>query len=326
MNVQFQLHRIRQKVLSPPVQLRDRIRLSDHPWIRKSSWPVRSATHGLPSRPFFIIGNPRSGTTLLRSILSYHPEVFIPPENGALGRMIRAFGTNRCHPWIAVVAAVLEEFRRGYAFPYWKVDLEEVQYAAEALPVEEQTLAWLINLIYLQYGSIHAPGKKRWGDKTAGNSSYLKKIDLVFPEALYIHAVRDGRDSIVSNVKAGFAKSYVRAAYTWKDNIRNCRRFGRKLRSQNRFFEYRYEDLISAPEKTVFAVCHFLGLEPTATMLRYQGVNTHLPDVFTISHHRNVTKPIFHDSIGTWKTQLPKSEMPSVLKTIRKELALFGYE
>jgi protein-tyrosine sulfotransferase len=328
MNKSAYLYWMRTRVLSPlvPQPLRERILLSDHPWIRNSNWQIRSARHGLPSRPFFIVGNPRSGTTLLRSILSNHPEVFIPPENGSLGGMIRTFAGNRHQPWKTVVTLMLEKFRGGYAFDYWKLDLDEVQSAAESLPVEERTLSSLINIIYLKYGSIYARGKTRWGDKTAGNSPALGKIYLVFPEALYIHAVRDGRDSIISNVKAGFARSYIEGAYQWKKNVRICRNFGRKLRAKDQFFEYRYEDLISKPEKTITELCHFLSLEPTETMLRYQGADTHLPDVFVVPHHQNVTKPIFQDSIGKWKTQIPKPELPSVLKIMGKELALYGYE
>lgn len=300
---------------------------SDHPLVRKSKWPVRCAMQALHCKPFFIIGNPRSGTTLLRAILSYHPEVFVPPENGALGRMIRTFGTCRRHPWRVVVRAVLEEFSKGYEFSHWKVDVEEVKRAAEALPGEERTLAGLIHLIYRTYGSIHAPGKTRWGDKTAVNVPYLGKIGLVFPDSRYIHMVRDGRDSIASNVKAGFSGGgYIRAAYYWKDNVRKCRNFGEKISSQNRFFQFRYEDLVSSPEKTVSALCKFLDLEPTETMLHYKGISENAPDVLTIAHHKNVIRPIFRDSIGKWKHQIPKSELRSVLTVIKKELAFFGYD
>ena len=242
--------------------------------------------------------------------------------------MILAFIQSRGRPWNAVVAAVLEAFREAPAFEYWQVDLDEVRVAAEALEAEERNLAGLIESIYRTYGSIHAPGKKRWGDKSAGFSTdYVKKIDLVFPEALYIHVVRDGRDSIVSNVKAGYAqKNHLRAAYMWKDNVRKCHSFGRRLRAQNRFFEFRYEDLISETEKTVSETCRFLGLEPTETMLRYQGASAQLPDAFLRPLHHNVTKPLFRDSIGKWKTQIPESEWPAVVRVMRKELSLFEYE
>jgi hypothetical protein len=307
--------------------MQDRVRFSDHSWIRGSGWPVGSS-ETLPSRPFFIVGNPRSGTTLFRSILSCHPDVFIPPENGALGDMMRVFLEKRAQPWTEMVSAVLAAFREAPAFEFWQVDLEEVRKAAEALPAERRSLAGLIDGIYAHYGSVHAPGKRRWADKSAGFSTdYLHRLALVFPQALFIHVVRDGRDSIVSNVKAGYAqKSYLRAAFMWKDNVRRCHRFGKQLRAQNRFFEFRYEDLISATEKTVSAVCRFLDLEPTESMLHYQGASAQLPDAFMRPLHQNVTKPIFQDSIGKWRTEIPQSEWPVLMKVMRKELSLFNYE
>ena len=319
------------RVKSPLKRLRermtDRILLSDHPWIRRSKWPVRDASKEGPCIPFFIIATPRSGTTLLRAILAQHPTIFIPPENGKFGAMIRTFGSYRGYPWNSIVDAVFEVFRQGYGFRHWKIDLAEVKRTAEALPIEERTLAMLIHLLYYIYGATHSPGKTRWGDKTVpGSVSHVAKVDLVFPEARYIHIVRDGRDCVASCIDAGFfGRDYIRAAYAWKNNIRCCQLFGKRLKTQNRFFELRYEDLISTPAQVVSAVCGFLAIEPTETMLHYRGMVDNLSDVLTIAHHQNVVRPIFQDSIGNWKQQLSPEMFDAVMKIMGPELALWGY-
>ena len=327
MAVPFRLKRTRTMVFSPFTRLRDRLVLSDQLLGRKPRWPVQGPPQEMAPRPFFIIGYPRSGTTLLRAILSLRHDIFIPPENGSLGRMIRAFGSHRTQAWQVTVKAVLRAFCKGYEFHHWDIDLAAVQRSAESLPQEERTLAELFNLIYLHYGSLHTPGKTRWGDKSApGYAHHLQKIDYVFPHAQYIHIVRDGRDCIASAVKAGFfGKSFIRAAYAWKDTIRECRRFSRKIHPQTRFFELRYEDLASSPQKEISAVCRFLAIEPTPEMLHYTGIHS-ITDMKTIPHHQNVIKPIFRDSIGSWQRQLPSSELHSIMRIIGKELAFFGYQ
>jgi protein-tyrosine sulfotransferase len=320
------------KVKSPLKRLRermtDRILLSDRPWIRRSKWPVRDASKEGPCIPFFIIATPRSGTTLLRAILAQHPTIFIPPENGNIGAMIRTFGSYRGYPWNSIVDAVFEVFRQGYGFRHWKIDLAEVKRTAEALPIEERTLAMLIHLLYYTYGAIHSPGKTRWGDKTVpGSIKHVEKVDLVFPEARYIHIVRDGRDCLASCMKSGFfGRDYIRGAYVWKNNIRRCQLFGKRLKRQNRFFELRYEDLVSTPAQVVSAVCSFLALEATEAMLHYRGTVDHMPDILSAPYHRNVLRPIFRDSIGKWEQQLPQSTLHAVMKIIGPELAIWGYK
>lgn len=327
MKAKFYLHHARRYMPQPLIRLQDRMRLRDQFVSKTAHWPVKWAKPTMPSPPFFIIGNPRSGSTLLRAILSQHPDVFIPPFNGQLGMMISSFGTHRKSPWEVVVEAVLEKFRRGYEFSHWHIDLEAVQRAAEAMPVTERTLANLIDLLYRTYGTLHAPGKTYWGDKSAGNSFSLEKIDLVFPEARYVHIVRNGRDCIASIVKTEFFNgSYTQAAYAWKEHVRACRRFGRRIHRQSRFFQLRYEDLVSEPEKEIEALCKFLALEPTEAMWEHhKRVAGNVADVLAIPHHKNVMQPIFRDSIGNWKEQLPQTELPTILSIMEKELAFFGY-
>ena len=328
MKAKAHFRRIMKNALSPLIQISDRILLANNTLVQNSKWPVQYNTQKCNCSPFFIVGFPRGGSTLLRTILSRHRKVFIPPENGAYRKMIRAFALHRKRSWETVVSAVLREFSTGYEFSYWKMDLQALEKTANVLPMEERTLAGLINLIYREYGLIHAPGKSQWGDKTVpGNAAHLWKVDLIFPDSKYIHLVRDGRDSVASCVKAGFFdQDYTHAAYRWKDTVRECRKFARKINNKNKFFEIKYEDLVSSSKEKVSALCEFLGLEPSQAMLGDQGVGENVSDVNEIQHHENVKKPIFSNSIGKWKDQLPKSELHSVLRIIKKELALFGYE
>lgn len=275
--------------------------------------------------PFFIIGSARSGTTLLRSLLSEHPDVFIPPEN-KFRNMIKAFDAYRGLPWRTQVAAVLEEFSNNYEFNYWEVDLCSIMAKAELLKEENRNFAELINLIYTEYGLIHVPGKRRWGDKTPGNAFNLNLIEKIYPNAQYIHMARDGRDCVVSYVKSSFYDGdIVRAAYEWRDSVRACRKFEKRIHDKKRFFELQYEDLVCSPERKVRDVCKFLNLEPTEEMLNYKGASNKINDVFSREHHQNLKRSVFKDSIGKWKQEISESDLRKVLKIIEGELRVFGY-
>ena len=277
-------------------------------------------------RPFFIVGSGRSGTTLLRALLSEHSDVFIPPENQMHRNMAKAFDSYRALPWRVRVAAVLEEFSKNEEFNEWQVDLSSIITKTELLKKEDPSLAGLVNLIYMEYASIHAPGKNRWGDKTPDNAFNLDLIEKIFPDAQYIHMLRDGRDCVASFFKSNFYNGdIVRAAYKWRDSVRFCRKFEKKIQDKKRFLELRYEDLVSSPEKKIIDVCNYLNIDITEKMLRYDGASKNIKDVFDKERHQNVRRGIFKDSIGHWKHDIPKSDLKKVLKIIEDELRFFSY-
>lgn len=324
--LKFQLQRARRAAFRPAVHLRDRVLLSDRGAIA-AGWPVRASSSGERREPFFVLGSPRSGTTLLRSILCAHPDVFIPPENGAFLRMIRVFMSLRTSTWDAVVTGVLDAFREGYEFDKWAIDLDTAKLAATSLPPEARSLVALIDLLYAGYGETHAPGKRSWGDKsTPGNYDYLGKLSLVFPNALYVHIVRDGRDCVASCIRAGFFdESYYEAAYAWRDNVKACRRLGGHL-APGRFLEIRYEELVSSAPEAVARLCEFLRLTPVDSMLEpHRGSARAVPDVERVEHHANVRRPISTDSLGKWRSQLPSAQMGLVNRILGPELRACGY-
>ena len=276
--------------------------------------------------PFFIVGSGRSGTTLLRSILSEHPDVFIPPENQMLRYMAKAFDAYRGLPWRVQVAAVLEEFEKNEEFSEWEVDLFALMARVGLLKKEDRTFAELVNLIYTEYGSFHAPGKTRWGDKTPDNAFNLDLIEKHFPNAQYIHMLRDGRDSVASFFKSNFYNGdIIRAAYKWRDSVRFCRRFKKKVQDKRRFFELRYEDLVFSPDKKIKEICNYLNIDVTEKMLQYKGASSNMKDVLNKKKHQNVNRGIFTKSIGHWEQDIPKSDIRKVLKIIEGELRFFGY-
>jgi len=311
------------------INLRDRWLLSDRFLPLHGRWCVRSEQVQSADPPFFVIGHPRSGTTLLRSLLCRHPEIFIPPENGGLWRMIRVFASNRRASWEDVTTAVIQEFMAGYEFDVWDFDVEKFRSDAVSIPQSERALDRLIALLYQRYGSVHAPGKKLWGDKTTpGSFKFLPKLALVFPQARYLHIVRDGRDCVASAMRAGFFNRDVEiAAAAWRDNVHFCRKFGSRLNSKAQYFELRYEELVNDPGAHIPDICAFLKVKSHAAMLENSSeAANELPDVGKLSHHANVSRPVFRDSIGRWKRVFSAQDLTTINRIMAPELHRFGYD
>ena len=325
MNPQFKYAAIRAGL--PLLEMRDWFRLKHWPPGR-DAWQVSGPLPIVGSPPFFIVGSPRSGTTLLRAIIQGHSKLFIPPENGTLGSMVKEFSLIRQKSWDQVVADVLAEFALGYEFKHWGLDLEKLADEAMQLSPSHRSLAGLIDLIYRAYGAAHAPEKPRWGDKsTPGSFHYLYRLSLVFPDALYLHIVRDGRACAASSVKAGFFdRDYLKAALAWQCNVRAAARLRSQFVPRSQFHEIRYEDLITRPEQTIESVCSFLDVELEPALLAYsEEIARRIPEISNVDHHRNVSQPLFADSLDKWKHDIPSDALRIIEKLLANDLAGHGY-
>jgi hypothetical protein len=102
---------------------------------------------------------------------------------------------------------------------------------------------------------------------------HLGFIDELFPDAQYVHIIRDGRDVVASFRDRWGYRSGVRAANSiWAHYVRTARDFGRGLQP-DRYHELRYEALVGETEPTVRALLAFLGEEWDPQVLRYHEVD-----------------------------------------------------
>lgn len=318
-------HRLRSSL----VRMRDQWMFSDNLPGKRHRWPVRDSSVTGKRSPFFVLGHPRSGTTLLRALLSRHPDVFIPPENGALWRMIRVFGDVRSADWDKAVDRVIGEFEKGYEFDAWGVHPGELRARIEKMPPAQRSLETLIRTVYQSYGERFARGKSIWGDKTTpGSFDHIYKLALVFPKASYVHIIRDGRDCVVSAMNAGFFNNDIKtAAHAWRDNIRQCRRFGNTGDRQRAYLEVRYESLVSNRAPVLADICGLLEIALDEAMLNNEhDVSARLPDVEKLQHHRNVSRPVFDNSVGKWQKELSAQECRDIEQIMGAELERCGYQ
>jgi len=247
--------------------------------------------------PIFIVGAPRSGTTLLAQILSNHPNIFIFNESlfydfivskqlehkpkkeminliyGHLSYRIdmRMSGKGECSN------------RFGCRLPSKeaaniKCEFREMIATYDNNITHREIFRGFLTIVAKNMGSI------RWGEKTPNHVFSLDRIIKDFPQAKVINIVRD---------PIAFLKSYK---FAWRQTggkkeskniyhpiissllwLRSIKAFEKAItitNSSNSFFEIRYEDLVDDTEATIKKVCEFLGEPFVEEMLFINGSNT----------------------------------------------------
>jgi len=290
--------------------------------------------NGAPSahRPIFIIGNPRSGTTLLRLMLTCHPRIVIPPEAGFAIGLLGAHGGFRGRP------GELERFTADLAasakFEHWKLSAPVLEGFLRDT-VRPSDYAGLVSGVYACYASVHQDGKPRWGDKNNFYLAHVETLASLFPGAVFLHIVRDGRDVACSyrslaDVKGKYAPTLPSRVFDamceWNRNLARIRRAFARV-GRDRVLELRYEDLVREPELTLRTVCDFLGEDYSPAMLAYDRENRDRelePREFDAWKRRN-REGIDPTAVGRWTRELSPGEAALAELTGRRMLVAYGY-
>lgn len=277
----------------------------------------------ISERPIFIVGAQRSGTTLLRYILSSHPQIYIPPESNFIPRY---FGQGERSTFSRERAVEIVEGILGYStfFKDWKLNLPDAEKVVDSSP--DLTPGEIINTLYTEYASQY--GSTRWGDKSPIYSDYMDLIQRIFPNAQFIHIIRDGRDVSVSMLKTYHSARFFYvdlyyAAEVWKQRVIMARRSGQRM-GQSNYYELHYEDLTANPEEEIRKICEYLDE-------KFDNVMTEPYSVAKMFYHSkgihsNTRKPLNTDSVGRWKVAMSDQDQrlfQSVACDLLREL---GYE
>ena len=221
--------------------------------------------------PVFIVGMPRSGTTLAEQILAAHPEAHGAGERAALGQLAWRLGGSETPEAIVRIAAL---------------DQASLDAEAEA---------------YLRELHALAPGKSRIVDKLPGNYLYVWLIALMFPRAKIIHCVRDPRD-------IGFSIFTFRfhGAHGYAHDLQDL---GWTIGEQNRLMNHwkralplpiltlRLADWVQDFDATLARLLRFVDLPPDPACARFYEADSR---VRTASRSQ-VRQPINGRGLGRWR-------------------------
>jgi len=249
--------------------------------------------------PLMLLGVRRSGTTLLRVMLDGNPELAIPDESYFIPQLVAR------HPGPIDADEFIDDLRRLRTLREWELPVEAVR----ARVRDGMSAGEAVAAIYQAYAERHA--KRRWGDKTPMYMQHLPLLERLFPDALYVHLIRDGRDAALSflSMPAGVVtrtwahpRSAADFACQWRLEVAAAQALGR--RAGERYLELRYEDLVGDPEGVLRSICGFAQLPYDPRMLDYTG----RVDVSAKPHQQRL-KEAPRRGVREWRTEMPADDV-----------------
>ena len=276
----------------------------------------------------FLVGCPRSGTTLLRRMVQAHPQIAITPETHWIVRMFdRRIGLT---PHGHVTPALLEQLRQDDRFVRLDPDFEALERLISGpAPVH---YAQFVSAVFDGFG--RANGKPLVGDKTPGYSLGVPTLAELWPEARIVHIVRDGRDVCLSainwtrklpSLERRFPtwrdEPVITAALWWEWHAHAAHEDGGAI-DGGRFHELRYEELVAQPESTCSALCEFLRVPYDDAMVRFHEGRTKSKPGLDAKH---AWLPVT-SGLRDWRTQLPHDDLACFEAAAGRLLEELGYE
>lgn len=229
----------------------------------------------LKKRPIFIVGAPRSGTTLLQRMLRSHPRISSPTgESHFVIPLYRNASTFGDLGEKQNLRKVLQEMYR-ISQNFLDTDLHGMRFDIEKLAEEfharhYDSIPAIISGLFEK--NARGEGKSRWLDKTPYYILHLPKIRAMFPDSQIIHIIRDGRDCALSMIIRKYdlhVYNVYHAAKLWQQYVEAGQEWGNKLGPEV-YFEFRYEDLLADQVATVQKICGFLGEEFSDSVINFQ--------------------------------------------------------
>jgi hypothetical protein len=260
--------------------------------------------------PIFVLGHSRSGTSLMCRLLLDHLGVNFGTESQFIVRYhqrLARYGDLRDERRLRVL---LEDLSRERFFARTRQNFGFVFDIDRAMQsIESPSYPSVLRAIFAQFAD--SQGKARWGDKTPEYCHHLPLIRSLFPDAQFVHVIRDGRAVARSLFDTGFGpKNAYEAALDWKRTIGEITRF-RDTLAAGSYIELRYEDLLEDPLRMLTSVAGFLGIENHAEVMAVTG--------------GGLRAYVRGQNAGKWKHQLTWREIECFEAFAGDELRALGY-
>jgi hypothetical protein len=270
----------------------------------------------------FIVGCARSGTTLLHRIVDAHPEIAITPEMHWITRHFKK--QNRL-----VTPELVSELTEHKRFAQFEIPREEFEgLLGSGEPVPYPTF---LNRVFDLYGKVK--NKPLVGNKTTSYVRSILELHALWPDAKFVHIIRDGRDVCLSILNWKKADRIVgryasweedpvsTTALWWERKVRTGREDGAAL-GPRLYDETLYEDLVDDPERECKRLCEFLGVRYDDAMVRFhEGRERVEPGRSAKSAWLRVTS-----GLRDWRTQLCAGDVERFEAVAGDLLEELGYE
>lgn len=304
----------------------------------KSHWPMPDKLSlDKHTRLAFVIGTGRCGTTMLAQILNAHSRICVPHElqlifgySGNGPRLYEYFATAEAQTWQAPdfikVVSNLCPHRFEKFFDY--------QEFFNAREYPEKDLSLLLSDLYS--ATAKSKGKDFFLEQTPWYGQRLDLMNELFPEAKFIHIIRDGRDVALSFARTPWwHDSSTDNLERWGNEVSKIADDAKKILETHRYLEIKYEEFVLAPEVHTSRVLNFLGFSFEDGMLlpeklidysvyRKMKMDSHMSSEFN-KWNKQKKKAVFADNVFGWKRSNPEM-FNDMSDQTRAALRRFGYE
>tara|TARA_B100000676_G_scaffold311629_1_gene382216 strand:+ start:805 stop:1635 length:831 start_codon:yes stop_codon:yes gene_type:complete len=250
----------------------------------------------MTTKPIFIGGLFKSGTSLLRAMLGQHSHI-------AAGLETYWFEVD----WDARLGRdeePLADYVERMA-GFFDIEIEWAHSAAEKAESASAFVTSILNEFAIRQG------KPRWAEKTPGNILHVSRIKENWPGAKIIHIIRDPRDVYASLRQAKKWDSVEMFGNLW------CDFMGAGARAASVVHEMRYEDLTLNPEECMRKAIQFVGEPWEPGVAEFSGRSEDYDKVMTLSGHASSTldrlrHPLTNNRIGIWRDLIAADELKSL--------------
>ncbi len=271
--------------------------------------------------PVFIVGCPRSGTSFLYHLLlsaggfaRFHTQMnvfdVLEPIFGDLSSS-------------ANKKKMMREWLRSKAFAVSGLEASEIETRVMA---ECRSGSDFMRIVMEEVA--RKQGVDRWIDSTPTNIPHMLRISRDFPDAQFIHIIRDARDVALSLDKRHWSRplpwdknrSLLAAGLYWEWIVRKGRKYGSELGP--RYTEVRYEDLVERSESTLKNIGEFLQHDLDYTHIQEASVGSVKKP---LTSFKEDLKEGHFTPVGRWKDRFPADQLTQFEQLIGNYLQELGY-
>ncbi|MFW6047096.1 MAG: sulfotransferase family protein [Candidatus Woesearchaeota archaeon] len=271
--------------------------------------------------PVFIGGCERSGTSFLASMLGNHPNYITTPECQIKTKLTNLLDWSQPIDQKKIGSAI-QFMNHHFRFLIWDTVLNKEDYLNST---EEFSLRSLIEYTVKQYAQQrhNKTNPLVWFDHDPYSLKHRKTILEHFPDARFIHMVRDGRAVATSIMPLDWGPNTIyHAAHFYRKSVSYGLEAEKEL-PKHQITRVKYEDLIKNPSKELKKICNWLDIEFIPDMLNSKGF---IPPKYTRGQHRKVNQKADIKKITSWKQKLNKKQIKIFESIAGKLLNQLEYE
>lgn len=270
-------------------------------------------------KKIFIVGCPRSGTTLLQQMLDAHPDVAIAPET----HFMRLFWSARKEYGNLAddnnFRKLLEDITDLPEFHAMELDKTEFTFAAWS---SIRNYATVFQLLLENFA--RDKNASTMGEKTPNHVLYLPQIQAFFPDAYFIHIVRDPRSVVNSWRTVPWSTGSITGdAEMWLHYVSAAWRKPPKVK--DRIFTIYYENLVASPKESLQSLCEFIGLQFQPVMLAYHRKESKLVNIKREPWKEKSVQPVSQNSLMKWQSELSHRDIAEIETITWFEMKKHGY-